>query len=95
MKKVSIREFQLNAGKYLKELPLTLTRYNLPVAILQSVDTSVDTPEIIGENLEKTKSTKSSGGKKIYTPKSVEPKIKPALCKHGYAYGLCKFGCVE
>ena len=32
MKKVSIREFQLNSKKVLDDLPVVLTRYNLPVA---------------------------------------------------------------
>lgn len=34
MKTISVRKFQLNAAKYLKELPLTLTVYKKPVAIL-------------------------------------------------------------
>jgi hypothetical protein len=32
MRYVSLRDFQLNAGEYLKDLPIMLTRYNLPVA---------------------------------------------------------------
>jgi len=32
MKTISMREFQLNAPSYLKDLPLTLTRYGEPVA---------------------------------------------------------------
>lgn len=34
MKQISIREFQLHAEQYLKDLPITLTRYNIPVAIV-------------------------------------------------------------
>ena len=30
--KVSVRKFQLNAKKYLNELPVTLTKYNVPIA---------------------------------------------------------------
>jgi antitoxin (DNA-binding transcriptional repressor) of toxin-antitoxin stability system len=32
MKQVAMREFQLNAPKYLDELPIVLTRYNEPIA---------------------------------------------------------------
>ncbi len=32
MKSISLREFQLHASKYLKELPLVLTQYNISVA---------------------------------------------------------------
>ena len=34
MKQISIREFQLHAEQYLKDLPLILTRYNVPVAMV-------------------------------------------------------------
>lgn len=34
MKQISMREFQLNAPKYLKELPIELTRYNEVVAVV-------------------------------------------------------------
>lgn len=34
MKSVSLREFQLNASKYLEDLPVQLTRYNVPVAVV-------------------------------------------------------------
>lgn len=34
MKQISIREFQLHAEQYLRELPVTLTRYNVPVAVV-------------------------------------------------------------
>jgi len=39
MKQISIREFQLHAEQYLKDLPLMLTRYNMPVAIVQLPET--------------------------------------------------------
>jgi len=32
MKQIPLREFQLHATKYLKELPLTLTQYNKSIA---------------------------------------------------------------
>ncbi len=32
MKTISLREFTLHPTKYLKELPITLTQYNVPVA---------------------------------------------------------------
>lgn len=34
MKQISMREFQLNAPKYLKELPIELTRYKEVVAVV-------------------------------------------------------------
>jgi len=37
--KVPIREFQHNATKYLDKLPITLTRYNIPIAEVINVDT--------------------------------------------------------
>ena len=36
MQVISLREFQLHPTKYLKELPVTLTQYNIPVAIITS-----------------------------------------------------------
>jgi len=39
MKQISIREFQLHAEQYLKELPLMLTRYNMPIAVIQNPNT--------------------------------------------------------
>jgi hypothetical protein len=32
MKHISARDFQLNAAKYLKELPIILTHHNIPIA---------------------------------------------------------------
>ncbi len=37
--KVTIREFQHNATKYLDKLPITLTRYNISIAEVIRVDT--------------------------------------------------------
>lgn len=34
MKTIPLREFQQNARKYLKKLPVILTKYNLPVAMV-------------------------------------------------------------
>ena len=36
MKEVSLREFQLKASSYMGELPIVLTRYNKPIAIVVS-----------------------------------------------------------
>jgi hypothetical protein len=47
MKKVSIREFQLAASKYLDFLPIMLTKYNVPVAKVIGVTTDVTTEEVI------------------------------------------------
>lgn len=40
MKQIALREFQLHAAKYIKELPITLTQYNLPVAIISAYASS-------------------------------------------------------
>lgn len=32
MKQVSLREFSLQPTRYIKDLPIILTRYNLPIA---------------------------------------------------------------
>ena len=45
MKRVSIRDFQLGANKFLGELPIILTRYNLPVATVTAHEDSVNTPK--------------------------------------------------
>jgi antitoxin (DNA-binding transcriptional repressor) of toxin-antitoxin stability system len=44
MKQVSIREFQLKANEYLKDLPIILTRYG--VAIAQIIPCSVSIPYV-------------------------------------------------
>ena len=41
MKIISIREFQLSASKYLDYLPVTLTKYNIPVATVIKYTTDV------------------------------------------------------
>lgn len=47
MKTISVREFQLHASRYLKELPLTLTQYSKPVAIVKIFEqTSLETTKI-------------------------------------------------
>lgn len=44
MKKVSARNFQLNAAKYLKELPIILTRNNIPIAMVMPFKDLTDEP---------------------------------------------------
>jgi hypothetical protein len=46
MKKVSIRDFQLRATDYLDDLPLVLTRYNIPIAKVTSLQEKVRTPSV-------------------------------------------------
>ncbi len=36
-RKIPLRQFQLKASKHLKNLPLILTRYNKPIAIVNAV----------------------------------------------------------
>ena len=98
MKHISVREFQLHASKYLKMLPLVLTKYNLPVAKLtsfdkfidRSVDKNIDTPIVPKPPVEKEEKTPI---KKILQKKLPKTNSNPGLCKHGYQKGLCKFGC--
>ena len=43
MKQIPLREFQLHPTKYIKELPLVITQYNLPIAkIIPFSNTSVN-----------------------------------------------------
>lgn len=42
MNSVSIREFQMNAGKYLAELPVLLTRFGTPVAKISAVEWQIN-----------------------------------------------------
>lgn len=44
MKKIPLRDFQQGAKKYIKKLPVVLTRYNLPVAIVVPYKEPVDLP---------------------------------------------------
>lgn len=57
MREISLREFQLKANNYLNNLPITLTRYGKPVAIVNtfngSVNTSVDEFRKLEEEVEK------------------------------------------
>lgn len=41
MNKISIREFQLHASKYLKELPIVLTQYGKDIAFVTPIDAKV------------------------------------------------------
>lgn len=49
---ISIREFQLNASKYLDKLPVTLTRYGEPVAVVNPVGGTQSVPELPEESQE-------------------------------------------
>ena len=53
MKRISLREFQLHASKYIKELPIVLTQYNKDVAKVESVN-SLPTEKIVGNIREVT-----------------------------------------
>src|SRR4030065_474544 len=64
--KISVRQFQLEASKYLDKLPLTLTVYGKPVAIVNTFSESVDT--ITPENHESVIQTST-------TPTNIEPEI--------------------
>lgn len=49
MKSVSVRDFQLKASRYLKELPIVLTRYNIPVAQIVPIKKRGENPKKIEE----------------------------------------------
>lgn len=49
MKQISIREFQLHAERYLKDLPITLTRYGTPIASVVPFKSFKVSDELIDE----------------------------------------------
>lgn len=94
MKQIPLREFQLNASDYLGELPVTLTRYGHPVAFVCSPEGVIP--------VENPKTYSPAGPPKVvhgvvkFPPiqKSIQEK-NIGICKHGAAYGNCKYGCVK
>ena len=66
---ISVREFQLEASKYLKQLPIVLTVYNKPVAQVVSVNESVDT-SVDGSVKE---DVMEKGQEKVYEEITYEP----------------------
>ena len=103
MKQISIREFQLHAEQYLKELPITLTRYGHKICTITStneeyVDISKKlnpdgfkvTEKIVEKAEEQIASVVDEQDRKmanLMSQKSIR------MCKHGSAIGNCKFGC--
>ena len=83
---VNIRDFTRNPYKHLHNLPLRVTRKGKTafyvVATLENVVTikppkTVATPKTVKE-----------------VKKQLKKELKDAgMCKHGYSYGLCKYGC--
>lgn len=57
---LSVRQFQLKASEYLKQLPITLTVYGKPVAIVNTLDKSVNVSSLSVN----TKSDNLNGGEK-------------------------------
>ena len=79
MESISLREFQLHASKYIKELPIVLTKYGKPIAkVIPFVLT--DSPPI--ENKLKEKEVEE-----------IRESFK--VCQHGARLGLCKHGCTR
>jgi hypothetical protein len=98
MKQIAMREFQLNANKYLSQLPIELTKYGRVVALIQSPD---------GDKISK-KISESISEKKLETFEALksDPEIKPTIkkgtfkwngivnvCSHGFVSGRCPEGC--
>ena len=85
MKEVSSRELQLNLGKYLDELPISITKYNVVVAKLVAPDTEVTTEYIIElENRIKeleSKLEKQSEVPRIIVNPIIKPKYIPRPCQ--------------
>jgi len=61
MKEVSSREIQLNLSKYLLELPIAITKYNVVVARIVGLDTGV-AAEYISELEQRIKQLESNVG---------------------------------
>lgn len=77
---ISLRQFQLKANFYLKQLPLTLTVYGKPVAIVNTFSDSVNTSS---DNL--------MGGEipqKISTMPGTTPKNKEGWCELHFERGV-------
>ena len=73
MEQVSLRDFQLKASSYLKDLPIVLTVYNVPTYIVSahvSADKDVLTkPKEISKKIpEITKDKTSPGAPQVATP---------------------------
>ena len=84
---VSTLEFRKNIYKYLDRMPLKVTAKGETVFyVVKNLNNDVSTDESI-EGSTESNTESSTRGEKIIQKKSVE------VCKHGYAYGLCKFGC--
>jgi len=66
MKSVSVRDFQLNANKYLQELPLLLTRYNIVVAQVLPNGSGIISEKQLDEVYKKVE-----GVKPVETPKDL------------------------
>lgn len=109
MKQINIREFCLRPASYLKELPVTLTRYGKPVASIIPVGSFKISSEVLEE--------------KDLTPKAMTPTLplKPAVmeydseavvatrvvpftlnkawkiwvCPHNNESGQCPMGCIR
>ena len=94
---VSVRDFQLNAAKYLQELPITLTRYGRPVADVVPPGLLDNTPEKkVTESISlppRPRPPSKAPKSKLSIPRKVGPVTAAPICKHGSMIGLCKFSC--
>jgi hypothetical protein len=50
MKTIAIRDFQLKAHSHIKDLPITLTRYGKPIAVIEAYKPTVNTVKPINES---------------------------------------------
>jgi len=83
MRKVSLRSFQLKPTKYLKDLPIALTRYGKVICFIGPL------PKAVSKHFRKEEKKKEA----IAGAHSVTRGDDVKLCKHGAQIGLCKYGC--
>lgn len=90
MRRITLREFQRNASRYLYDLPLALTRYRRVVCEVHEVDKSTKKQAIAEtEDLKKSEKTVQKDLSKLQKEQNIE------TCKHGSLFDLCKHGCVK
>jgi len=84
MKKVSIRDFQLNASEHLSDLPIILTRYGKNIATVTSFVKN-NTPNSSSVN---TLPQEVEKKKQVSPPSKSKNKLLPIgiMCIHGLGY---------
>ena len=90
MNEVNILAFTTNSYQYLNDLPLRVTkRDETAFFVLKEFPKNVTTK--VKKNVTTLPNVTTKNVKEVVA----KLKKKSALCKHGFPYGLCKFGCVK